>query len=56
MHVALRVFPFPETSELLVLTMPIASWSGYNLSTVRQPISDIIMSAVELLLSIIDEP
>lgn len=36
--------------------MPIASWSGYNLSTVRQPISDIIMSAVELLLSIIDEP
>jgi len=36
--------------------MPIASWAGYNLSTVRQPISEVIVSAVELLMSIIREP
>jgi len=36
--------------------MPMASWSAYNLTTVRQPIADIIVTAVELILSIIDQP
>ena len=36
--------------------MPMASWSAYNLTTVRQPIADIIVTAVELILSIIAEP
>jgi DNA-binding LacI/PurR family transcriptional regulator len=35
--------------------MPMASWSAYDLTTVRQPIGDIIVTAVELMLSIIDE-
>ena len=36
--------------------MPMASWSAYNLTTVRQPIADIIVTAVEFILSIIAEP
>jgi len=36
--------------------MPMASWSAYNLTTVRQPTADIIGTAVELILSIIAEP
>jgi len=34
--------------------MAMASWSSYNLTTIRQPVADIIITAVELLLSIID--
>jgi len=36
--------------------MPMASWAAYNLTTVRQPIGDIIVKAVELILSIVDKP
>jgi DNA-binding LacI/PurR family transcriptional regulator len=36
--------------------MPMASWAAYNLTTVRQPIGDIIVTAVELILSIVDKP
>jgi DNA-binding LacI/PurR family transcriptional regulator len=36
--------------------MPMAAWSGYDLTTVRQPIADIILTAVELVLAIIEEP
>ena len=36
--------------------MPMASWSAYDLTTVRQPIGDIIITAVELILSIVGKP
>jgi DNA-binding LacI/PurR family transcriptional regulator len=36
--------------------MPMASWSAYNLTTVRQPLGDIIVTAVELILAIVDQP
>jgi DNA-binding LacI/PurR family transcriptional regulator len=36
--------------------MPMASWSAYDLTTVRQPIGDIILTAVELILSIVHDP
>jgi DNA-binding LacI/PurR family transcriptional regulator len=35
--------------------MPMAAWSGYNLTTVRQPIGEIIVTAVELMLAIIHQ-
>jgi DNA-binding LacI/PurR family transcriptional regulator len=36
--------------------MPMASWSAYNLTTVRQPLGDIIVTAVEIILEIVDKP
>ena len=36
--------------------MAMASWAAYNLTTVRQPIGEIIVSAVELMLATIDRP
>jgi DNA-binding LacI/PurR family transcriptional regulator len=36
--------------------MPMAAWSGYELTTVRQPIGEIIVAAVEMILSIIEAP
>jgi len=36
--------------------MPMAAWSGYELTTVRQPIGDIIIAAVEMILAIIEAP
>jgi DNA-binding LacI/PurR family transcriptional regulator len=36
--------------------MPMAAWSAYDLTTVRQPLGDIIVSAVELMLATIDQP
>jgi DNA-binding LacI/PurR family transcriptional regulator len=34
----------------------LASWSAYHLTTVRQPIAEIIIAAVEMVLSVIDQP
>lgn len=36
--------------------MPMASWRAYNLTTIRQPVADIIGAAIELIISIVDEP
>ena len=36
--------------------MPIASWAAYNLTTIRQPVAEIIGTAVELIVSAIDRP
>ena len=36
--------------------MAMASWSAYNLTTVRQPIGDIIVAAVELMLATVEQP
>jgi DNA-binding LacI/PurR family transcriptional regulator len=36
--------------------MPMASWRPYNLTTVRQPVADIIATAIELIVSIVDQP
>ncbi len=36
--------------------MAIAGWPAYNLTTVHQPTAQIITSAVELVLSIIEKP
>ena len=35
--------------------MAMAAWSAYNLTTIRQPIGDIIVTAVELVLGIIEQ-
>ena len=34
----------------------IASWAAYDLTTIRQPIRDIILSSVELVVAIVDDP
>jgi DNA-binding LacI/PurR family transcriptional regulator len=34
--------------------MAMAAWPGYNLTTIHQPVADIIVTAVELLLGIVD--
>jgi DNA-binding LacI/PurR family transcriptional regulator len=34
--------------------MAMAAWPSYNLTTIHQPVADIIITAVELLLSIVD--
>lgn len=36
--------------------MNIARWEGYNLTTIRQPIRDIILSSVELVVAIVNDP
>ncbi len=36
--------------------MAMASWPAYNLTTIRQPIGEIIVSAVEIMLRIVDRP
>jgi DNA-binding LacI/PurR family transcriptional regulator len=36
--------------------MPMASWGAYNLTTVRQPVADIIGTAIDLIISIVEEP
>lgn len=36
--------------------MNMASWSAYNLSTIRQPTPDIILSSIELVVSLVDDP
>jgi DNA-binding LacI/PurR family transcriptional regulator len=36
--------------------LAMAAWPAYRLTTIRQPIRDIIVSAVDLVLSIVDEP
>jgi DNA-binding LacI/PurR family transcriptional regulator len=36
--------------------MAMAAWPAYDLTTVRQPIGDIIVAAVERLLEIVGEP
>lgn len=35
--------------------MAMAAWSSYNLTTIRQPIGDIIVTAVELVLEVIEQ-
>ena len=35
--------------------MAMAAWPAYNLTTIHQPAADIIITTVELLLSIVDE-
>jgi DNA-binding LacI/PurR family transcriptional regulator len=35
--------------------MAMAAWPGYNLTTIHQPVADIIVTAVELLLGIVDQ-
>jgi DNA-binding LacI/PurR family transcriptional regulator len=35
--------------------MAMAAWPSYNLTTIRQPVADIIVTAVELLLGIVDQ-
>jgi DNA-binding LacI/PurR family transcriptional regulator len=35
--------------------MAMAAWPSYNLTTIRQPVADIIVTAVEVLLGLIDE-
>jgi DNA-binding LacI/PurR family transcriptional regulator len=35
--------------------MAMAAWSAYNLTTIHQPVADIIVTAVELLLGVIDQ-
>ena len=34
----------------------IAGWSAYNLTTIRQPFRDIILSSIELIVNLIDNP
>jgi DNA-binding LacI/PurR family transcriptional regulator len=34
--------------------MAMAAWSAYNLTTIHQPVADIIATAVELVLGIVD--
>ena len=34
--------------------MPMASWTAYDLTTIRQPVADIIGTAVELIISIVE--
>jgi DNA-binding LacI/PurR family transcriptional regulator len=36
--------------------IPMASWGGYNLTTIRQPVGDIVATAVELMVSLIEGP
>ena len=36
--------------------MDMSSWSSYNLTTVRQPTQDIILSSIELIISLVDAP
>tara|TARA_R110002167_G_scaffold19273_26_gene71398 strand:+ start:47 stop:1048 length:1002 start_codon:yes stop_codon:yes gene_type:complete len=36
--------------------MNMASWSAYNLSTIRQPTPDIILSSIELVVALVDDP
>jgi DNA-binding LacI/PurR family transcriptional regulator len=36
--------------------IPMAAWGGYNLTTIRQPIGDIVATAVELIISLIGGP
>lgn len=36
--------------------MAMAAWPAYNLTTIHQPIADIIVTAVELVLGIVDQP
>jgi DNA-binding LacI/PurR family transcriptional regulator len=36
--------------------MAMAAWSGYNLTTIHQPVAEIIGAAVELVLGIVDHP
>jgi DNA-binding LacI/PurR family transcriptional regulator len=36
--------------------MPMASWAAYDLTTIRQPVAEIIGTAVELIVSAIDRP
>jgi len=36
--------------------MSMASWAAYDLTTIRQPVAEIIATAVELIVSAIDEP
>jgi DNA-binding LacI/PurR family transcriptional regulator len=35
--------------------MAMAAWPGYNLTTIHQPVADIIVTAVELLLGVVDQ-
>jgi DNA-binding LacI/PurR family transcriptional regulator len=36
--------------------MPMASWTAYNLTTVRQPVANIIGTAIDLIISIVEAP
>jgi DNA-binding LacI/PurR family transcriptional regulator len=36
--------------------MPMASWTAYDLTTVRQPVADIIGTAIDLIVSAVEEP
>jgi DNA-binding LacI/PurR family transcriptional regulator len=36
--------------------MPMASWGAYDLTTIRQPVADIIGTAIDLIVSIVEEP
>jgi DNA-binding LacI/PurR family transcriptional regulator len=36
--------------------IPMAAWPAYDLTTIRQPLGDIIVSAVDMLLEVVDDP
>lgn len=36
--------------------IPMAAWPAYDLTTIRQPLGDIIVSALDMLLEVIDDP
>jgi DNA-binding LacI/PurR family transcriptional regulator len=36
--------------------IPMAAWPAYDLTTVRQPLGDIILNAVDMLLEVVDDP
>lgn len=36
--------------------MDMSAWSAYNLSTIRQPTPDIILSSIELIVSLVEDP
>jgi DNA-binding LacI/PurR family transcriptional regulator len=45
-----------DVGFLGVNDIAMAGWSAYNLTTVRQPIRDIILSSVELILALVETP
>ena len=49
--------PIPEEVGFVGFDdMSMASWAAYDLTTIRQPVAKIIATAVELIVSAIDDP
>nr|MBX2804907.1 substrate-binding domain-containing protein [Hyphomicrobiales bacterium] len=47
----------PDDIGLIGLNdMEMAGWENINLTTIRQPINEMIRSSIELIVSILDEP